>query len=172
VRSPDDILRIGARVELRCGRIGGNRKRQRFRHCAECGVVFGPIGHLGRRFCSQACKVRAQTTGRRVLRRPTAEARAQRTVRYHVSAGTLIRPTRCEECGTESDRIEGAHFDYAEPLRVRWLCRSCHVLWDKREPKGGTVAVELVTTAASSPEPQIHATERPVCAASAQEEAA
>jgi hypothetical protein len=38
-------------------------------------------------------------------------------------------------------RIEGAHYNYDEPLRVRWLCRSCHRRWDKLEPKGGTYLV-------------------------------
>jgi len=37
--------------------------------------------------------------------------------------------------------IEAAHHDYDQPLHVRWLCRSCHVRWDKREPKNGTVVV-------------------------------
>jgi hypothetical protein len=50
----------------------------------------------------------------------------------------VVRPNACEECGATDCRIEGAHFDYDEPLRVRWLCISCHRRWDKRDPKGAT----------------------------------
>ena len=72
-------------------------------------------------------------------------------VRYYVKAGALVRPMRCEECGTESNRIEAAHFDYAQPLRIRWLCRRCHVVWDRREPKGGTFAVAAASAVVPQP---------------------
>lgn len=55
----------------------------------------------------------------------------------------MARPTTCESCGTTGRRIEAAHYTYDEPLRVRWLCRSCHVRWDKQEPKGGTIRLNL-----------------------------
>ncbi|MCC7409315.1 MAG: hypothetical protein IT442_14715 [Phycisphaeraceae bacterium] len=42
-------------------------------------------------------------------------------------------------------RIEAAHFNYDEPLRVRWLCCSCHRRWDKRHPKHGTIPALVVT---------------------------
>jgi len=68
----------------------------------------------------------------------TAEARSsQRRVSYLISIGKLIRPALCEGCGAEG-KTEGAHYDYAEPERVKWLCRSCHSKWDWAEPKGGT----------------------------------
>jgi hypothetical protein len=51
-----------------------------------------------------------------------------------IRRGKLTRPDRCEEC-ERSGRIQAAHYDYAEPLRVRWLCRSCHALWDRAQPK-------------------------------------
>lgn len=49
----------------------------------------------------------------------------------------IQRPKTCEECGA-TGKIEAAHFNYDEPLRIRWLCCSCHRHWDKREPKNGT----------------------------------
>jgi hypothetical protein len=88
------------------------------------------------------CKVRSQCTGRRVLRVAVTRARsAQSLVAYHVKAGNLVRAAACEECGAAC-KTEAAHYDYGAKLRVRWLCRSCHVRWDRAEPKGGTVLVQ------------------------------
>lgn len=107
--------------------------------CRCCGQLFGPVKHLNRLFCSYGCKVRAQTTGRQTVRRTNRKARnAQSLLRYHVQAGHIVRPSVCEECGATDRSIEGAHYDYDEPLRVRWLCIPCHRRWDKREPKGAT----------------------------------
>ena len=120
------------------GKWGGNRKPQTFRPCAKCGNTFGPLRRLAQKYCSVACKQAASATGRRVIRKSTTAAGSARSLlRYHIQAGNIIRPTCCEQCGI-TGRIEGAHFNYAEPLKVRWLCRSCHVRWDKAEPKGGT----------------------------------
>jgi len=110
--------------------------------CRHCGQVFGPVDHLKRRLCSKACANAAAATGRLTIRKTCRKARsAHSLLHYHVQAGNIVRPNKCEECGATDRRIEGAHFDYDEPLRVRWLCRSCHVRWDKREPKHGTVIV-------------------------------
>ena len=57
-------------------------------------------------------------------------------------AGNVTRPAACEECGATGRKIEAAHRDYSRPLDVRWLCRPCHVRWDKAEPKGGTERVD------------------------------
>ncbi len=123
-------------------KVGGNRRPRSWTICRVCLAVF-PMPNLKRRYCSMACKVKAQTTGRRTFRRSISKARsAQSLLRYHVQAGHIVRPTTCEACGASDRPIEGAHFNYDEPLRVRWLCRSCHVRWDKREPKGGTVRVD------------------------------
>lgn len=35
----------------------------------------------------------------------------------------LIKRSPCEVCGFRGD---AHHDDYAKPLEVRWLCRSCH----------------------------------------------
>jgi hypothetical protein len=121
--------------------MSGNKKPQTFRDCAHCGVRFGPLDRLSVRFCSYACKVAAQMTGRKTFRKTVTTARsAQSLLAYHIKAGNIVRPDRCEQCG-EQRKIEGAHYDYAEPLRVRWLCVPCHRRWDKAEPKGATVIV-------------------------------
>jgi len=125
---------------------GARRSRfrpQTFLECSSCGNRFGPASHLKQRLCSRACKVKKQSTGRKVTRKTIPKAiNAQRLVRYHVQAGHIIRPNTCEQCGVVA-KIEGAHFNYDEPLRVRWLCRSCHVRWDKAEPKHGTIRIYI-----------------------------
>lgn len=122
-----------------------------FKNCEQCGCRFGPVSHLNRRFCSMACKVKAQTTGCRTIRKTLPLARtAQNLLRYHIQAGHIRRPNTCEECGATNCKIEGAHFDYHQPLWVRWLCRSCHVRWDKRQPKGGTYAVPVTSKATAT----------------------
>ncbi|CAN5470535.1 hypothetical protein BH11PLA2_BH11PLA2_21140 [soil metagenome] len=124
-------------------KVGGNRRPRTWTICPICLAVF-VLDRLDRRFCSYPCKVRAQTTGRQTCRRTTTKARsAQSLLRYHVQAGNIARPDACEDCGATGRQIEGAHFDYDEPLRVRWLCISCHRRWDKREPKGATYKIEV-----------------------------
>lgn len=129
------------RCSPRESEVGGNRRPRSWTICPSCLNVF-VMNHLRRRFCSYPCKVKAQTTGRRITRRTIAKARsAQSLLRYQVQAWHIMRPNVCEECGATDRRLEGAHYDYDQPLRVRWLCRSCHVRWDKREPKHATVIV-------------------------------
>jgi len=124
-------------------RYGGNRKPQTFRKCIQCDEIFGPLQRLSARFCSQECKIKAQTTGRKTFRKTTDKARsAQRMLIYHVNKGSIVRPKTCDSCGCNNKRIEGAHKDYSRPLDVRWLCRSCHVKWDKEAPKNATYIVK------------------------------
>jgi hypothetical protein len=134
------IGRFGAKA---CGRICHAALRPpTYGICRQCGRRYGPVDHLSRKYCSWQCKVDAQTTGRKTFRRAILKARrAQNLVRYFILTGRLHRPTICEECGASARRIEAAHYNYDEPLRVRWLCRSCHVRWDKYDPKHGTEIV-------------------------------
>lgn len=61
--------------------------------------------------------------------------RGSNAVHRAIKKGDLIRPGSCEECGLQSARIEAAHYDYDKPLLVRWLCPTCHRLWDAAQPK-------------------------------------
>lgn len=56
-------------------------------------------------------------------------------VRKAIEKGLLVRPKKCERCGLEHKNIDAAHYDYSKPLDVKWLCRICHVEWDKKSPK-------------------------------------
>lgn len=41
--------------------------------------------------------------------------------------GDLLRRSPCEACGSQSN-VDGHHDDYSQPLSVRWLCRSHHLM--------------------------------------------
>ncbi len=72
---------------------------------------------------------RAQATRERVLRwrsqRPEGP-RAHKLVCAALRAGRLSKPERCEGCGRGGLRLHAHHPDYRQPLRVQWLCCSCH----------------------------------------------
>jgi hypothetical protein len=61
-------------------------------------------------------------------------------VRGALARGELVRPETCEFCGKSGLYIGPAHYDYSQPLSVRWLCRPCHRLWDAHEPKSKETA--------------------------------
>lgn len=56
---------------------------------------------------------------------------AHRLVSIAVREGRLLREP-CQVCGS-TIRVDGHHQDYAKPLEVIWLCRSCHQLVTKLE---------------------------------------
>lgn len=118
---------------------------RRTANCKVCAEVF-LAGSAGQKFCSVACKIADQTTGRRRLFISSFAARAAHSrVAYALKTGIICRPVCCEDCG-KGGRVQAAHFDYSKPLEVRWLCRSCHVRWDKAEPKGGGHSIVLPTS--------------------------
>ena len=41
-----------------------------------------------------------------------------------------IKRGPCEVCGAE--KAEAHHDNYNEPLKVRWLCKSCHTKWHRK----------------------------------------
>lgn len=53
---------------------------------------------------------------------------ARKQVLNAVYRGKLVKPDACEMCGTATSKaqLHGHHADYARPLDVEWLCRSCH----------------------------------------------
>lgn len=66
-----------------------------------------------------------------------AKDRAQRlarsTLNNAIVRGDVVRPSRCDRCGAEAP-LDAHHDDYAKPLTVEWLCRSCHRLEDSPYP--------------------------------------
>jgi hypothetical protein len=64
-------------------------------------------------------------------RYPVKES-ARRELRNALKRGDILRPEKCETCGTKAVRsdgvtaIQGHHHNYSKPLNVEWLCPSCH----------------------------------------------
>jgi len=55
------------------------------------------------------------------------KARAHDLVKNALASGMLVRPTRCEACGSEKNKPHSHHEDYSRPLDVQWICQPCHI---------------------------------------------
>lgn len=62
---------------------------------------------------------------RKSSQRHKIECKARKLVQMAVLRGELEKPLKCSKCLMET-AIEGHHPDYSKPLKVVWLCRSCH----------------------------------------------
>lgn len=49
-------------------------------------------------------------------------------LKYYINKGEMTRPSCCEICHGKQQKIIGHHEDYDKPLRVIWVCPSCHKL--------------------------------------------
>lgn len=117
------------------------------RQCARCARNFeakdAPKSNSAGKFCSRQCAHDAARTGKSSVWIQTPEAlRASQAVARAIEMGAIIRPNSCESCERVA-RIYAAHHDYGQPLEVRWLCASCHSLWDRNEPKGGAMRLPI-----------------------------
>jgi hypothetical protein len=54
-----------------------------------------------------------------------AQVMAHAAVGRALGRGDLVRPDRCEWCGSD-ERLVGHHEDYAKQLEVAWICDRCH----------------------------------------------
>ena len=51
--------------------------------------------------------------------------KARRKLYLAINKGLLIRPDVCDMC-KEQRKVDAHHSDYNEPLKVDWVCKSCH----------------------------------------------
>ena len=67
------------------------------------------------------------------------QRRAWRNVEKAKRNGTLVVPPNCEDCGEANSKLSGAHIHKGylpeNDLKVRFLCRRCHTIFDLSDPK-------------------------------------
>lgn len=117
------------------------------RRCANCSVPFEtkfrPFSNSSGKYCSWACACngRRKPLSEHSVWVQTPEAKkASSKVSHEIAAGRLTRPSKCSQCDKDCKPV-AAHHDYSRPLDVRWLCPSCHSLWDRACPKGGAMRI-------------------------------
>ena len=72
-------------------------------------------------------------------------------VKIAIKDGVLVRPEHCEECGLKrvpdrrGSKIVAHHYDYNNPLAVRWLCHFCHRKWHRNNEPANKGAKHLRT---------------------------
>lgn len=57
----------------------------------------------------------------------TPEMRRKAYTTFETAKIARQKPTCCQRCGRKQHDIHAHHDDYARPLDVQWLCRSCHI---------------------------------------------
>jgi hypothetical protein len=67
-----------------------------------------------------------------------ARKHARDAVYRALKTGRLLKPERCEDCGTYTNDLQGHHesYDQNKWLEVNWLCRKCHRVWDAHLESG------------------------------------
>lgn len=65
-----------------------------------------------------------------------AKHKARAKLKDAVDAGRINRPTHCSRCGKRC-KPDGHHDEYSQPLKVVWLCSSCHRINHKQKRRVG-----------------------------------
>ena len=142
----DSYGEVGATIDPSCIRLirdfeGTRNVESSFRVTKETGMGFYAAA-LGAKYAflypAILDTILEQSSARRWPVSTPEARRCHRAVERALETGRLVKPPHCEEC-SERNGIQAAHFNYEEPLRVRWLCQRHHSAWDLAEPKGGTV---------------------------------
>lgn len=101
--------------------------------CKDCHKQRMKVRRLTNPYVQQYDRQRAKTFKRKQLTRITNDRwrkehplayRAQTAVNNAVRDRRLIKEP-CALCG-ETEHVHGHHKNYAEPLKVVWLCAKCH----------------------------------------------
>jgi hypothetical protein len=51
---------------------------------------------------------------------------AQRMLQHAVKKGKIVKLYKCQSCELNDVKLDAHHPDYSKPLKVMWLCKSCH----------------------------------------------
>jgi len=69
----------------------------------------------------------------------SADDHAQNIVEYALRKKIIIKKEICDMCGKQPfpfkdgrSSIQAHHSDYNKPLKIMWLCQSCHHKWHKK----------------------------------------
>ncbi|MGH2611607.1 MAG: hypothetical protein ACRDFB_00995 [Rhabdochlamydiaceae bacterium] len=63
------------------------------------------------------------------------KALARRAIAAALKEGKVKKPPCCDLCTLEHKKLEAHHVDYGSPLKVYWLCKTCHgVVHKKNHP--------------------------------------
>lgn len=123
-------------------------------HCARCKIELEDLyliryckylkkdGSISYSYHCKACKKnycekwnkahqkeRNEATRRSYLKH-REKALVRRKVQRAIESGLIVRGN-CENCGDLKSQAH--HDDYSQPLKIRWLCISCHATFHKRE---------------------------------------
>ncbi len=126
--------------------------KQEKKYCSKCKTTEGEFvksakGSKGQQYhncreCNRkrVKKYRQTDTGKLrtyiAVRKSTLKFYEKQLARYAVynalQSGVLKKPKKCPKCQSSKD-IQGHHADYENPLKVKWMCRSCHANLHKKE---------------------------------------
>lgn len=71
-------------------------------------------------------KERYLQTQKEYKKRNRYKINARFRVTNAIRRGKMMRGTKCDQCGSESGKMEAHHEDYSKPYEVQWLCWVCH----------------------------------------------
>lgn len=75
--------------------------------------------------CSERYKLIKRASSRKWAMKNKIKAYAHQAVQRALRLGKLFKPKNCSKCNSFS-KLHGHHPDYRKPLKVVWLCVSCH----------------------------------------------
>jgi hypothetical protein len=104
----------------------GKSTRHR-RYDGTCSGCAGPRDREGQRYC-RPCHAAYMRAHRPKHSELTPLQKYKANCRSHANTAQkrgILKPQACEVCG---DKAQKHHDDYRYALKVRWLCRPCH-LW-------------------------------------------
>lgn len=84
---------------------------------------------------SVPCSRNAEHTRKDKQRYPERDL-ARKLVQRAIKAGYIKVPDECEECFDDLKKLEGHHENHFEPYLLSFLCRDCHVNYDRHKFMG------------------------------------
>lgn len=75
----------------------------------------------------KSCQYKSQHKDRK---RTPEMYRAYNIFHYAKKIGRILAPMFCERCG-QVKQLQAHHTDYSKPLKIEWLCQTCHNLANK-----------------------------------------